>query len=213
VGQGGVGFVGQTGSSWAGSSTFPPCTNRYRLYCFEETYTNVEIPPSIDLKRVFISSEMYHGAFGGLAGADGRCQSLADAAGIGGTWRAWLSTNTVDAKDRIADALYYNQGPSERSIIAFSKGDLIDGSIRNLIKYNENGNFTNGRVWTGTNSNGEARQFGSTYYNCNHWTSASSSLVGRIGTNLQRDGGWTSSSNLQCHWDYNTRAHLYCFEE
>ena len=49
------------------------------------------------------------GNLGGLAGADAHCQSLAQAVGAGGkTWRAYLSTSTVDAKDRIGSGPWYN---------------------------------------------------------------------------------------------------------
>jgi hypothetical protein len=46
---------------------------------------------------------------GGLDGADAHCASLAEAAGVTGkTWRAYLSTATVDAKDRIGTGPWYN---------------------------------------------------------------------------------------------------------
>src|SRR5690606_30987322 len=62
------------------------------------------------------------GDLGGLAGADAHCQSLAAAVGAGGkTWRAYLSTSTVDAKDRIGNGPWYN-----------SKGDLIAQNVADL---------------------------------------------------------------------------------
>jgi hypothetical protein len=49
------------------------------------------------------------GNLGGLAGADATCQSLAQAVGAGSkTWRAYLSTSTVDAKSRIGNGPWYN---------------------------------------------------------------------------------------------------------
>lgn len=42
------------------------------------------------------------GDLGGVAGADARCEQLAAAVGAGDrTWRAYLSTDAVDARDRI----------------------------------------------------------------------------------------------------------------
>jgi hypothetical protein len=52
-------------------------------------------------KRIFLTSTVYDGNLGGLAGADAKCQARADAAQLGGTWKAILSTRTVDAADRI----------------------------------------------------------------------------------------------------------------
>ena len=51
---------------------------------------------------------------GGLAGADAHCQQLAAAAGAGGTWRAYLSTQAADgqpavnARDRIGSGPWQN---------------------------------------------------------------------------------------------------------
>jgi hypothetical protein len=56
--------------------------------------------------RTFVTSTLQLGTFGGLAGGDAICQARADAATLGGTWRAWLSTSTVDARDRIVGAQY-----------------------------------------------------------------------------------------------------------
>jgi hypothetical protein len=66
------------------------------------------------------------GNLGGLAGADAHCQSLAQAVGAGGkTWRAYLSTSTVDAKDRIGNGPWYNV-----------KGQLIAQNVADLHSAN-----------------------------------------------------------------------------
>ena len=62
------------------------------------------------------------GNLGGLAGADAHCNALATAAGITGkTWRAYLSTSTVNARDRIGDGPWYNV-----------KGELIAENLEQL---------------------------------------------------------------------------------
>ncbi|MCX7305121.1 MAG: hypothetical protein NTV73_12420 [Hyphomicrobiales bacterium] len=59
---------------------------------------------------------------GGLDGADAHCASLAEAAGVTGkTWRAYLSTSAVDAKDRIGAGPWYN-----------AKGDKIADDVASL---------------------------------------------------------------------------------
>lgn len=65
---------------------------------------------------------------GGLAGADAHCQSLAEAVGAGGrTWRAYMSTSTVNARDRIGQGPWYNV-----------QGDLIAHDIDDLHEGNDN---------------------------------------------------------------------------
>jgi hypothetical protein len=57
-------------------------------------------PPNI----VFTTSTTQTAALGGLAGADAICAQRALAAGLAGTYRAWLSTSTVNAIDRLGSA-------------------------------------------------------------------------------------------------------------
>ena len=59
---------------------------------------------------------------GGLDGADAHCASLAEAAGVTGkTWRAYLSTASVDAKDRIGAGPWFN-----------AKGEKIADDVASL---------------------------------------------------------------------------------
>jgi hypothetical protein len=54
---------------------------------------------------VFVTStEQAGGDLGGLSGADSICNDRAAAAGLPGTYVAWLSTATTDAIDRLGDA-------------------------------------------------------------------------------------------------------------
>jgi hypothetical protein len=97
------------------------------LVVFQTSCAQVEEQPAMGF---FITSvNMGEGAnLGGLAGADGHCQVLADAIGSGGrTWRAYLSTATVDARDRIGSGPWYN-------VI----GELIATDVDDLHEGNDN---------------------------------------------------------------------------
>ena len=52
-------------------------------------------------RRVFVTSTTSGPDLGGLAGADTVCNTLAADAGLGGAWVAWLSTQSVNAEDRL----------------------------------------------------------------------------------------------------------------
>ena len=114
------------------------------------------------------------GNLGGLEGADAHCQQLAAAVGAGGrTWRAYLSTSTVNARDRIGNGPWYNV-----------KGELIANSVEDLhsdanriskqTALTETGQVVNGRgdkpnmhdMLTGSNADGTAAD-----KTCNNWTS------------------------------------------
>ena len=83
---------------------------------------------------------------GGLAGADAWCASLAEAAGVTGkTWRAYLSTSTENARDRIGDGPWVNAKGVE---IAASLAALHDDNAPGLTKetaLDEKGEVVNGR--------------------------------------------------------------------
>jgi hypothetical protein len=84
--------------------------------------------PAANMSFFVTSSNPKGGNLGGLAGADQVCQSLAKAAGAGAkTWRAYLSTSTVDAKSRIGNGPWYN-----------FKGELIAQNVADLHTADKN---------------------------------------------------------------------------
>ena len=122
---------------------------------------------------------------GGLEGADAHCQNLAAAAGAGDqTWRAYLSTSSTNARDRIGSGPWYN-----------AKGELIASSVDELHSdankiskqtgLTETGAMVNGRgdtpnthdILTGSNADGTLAA-GMT---CEDWTSNSSASKAFVG--------------------------------
>ena len=110
---------------------------------------------------------------GGLEGADALCQRLAEAAGsTGKTWRAYLSTSTVNARDRIGAGPWYN---AKGVLIANGLDDLHsdENGISKATGLTEAGNPVNGRgdkpnqhdILTGTNADGSANA-----NTCGDWT-------------------------------------------
>jgi PKD repeat protein len=149
--------------------------------------------------QVFVTSEGYQGDLGGLAGADQECQLLAEAAGLPGTWTAWLSDDNTDARDRIRDGQYEQLF---QDIVADNLADLTDGSLNAPINYDENRDIQNEFVWTGTQSDGTRTEF-----NCNGWTTAADTVQGTGGVSDQTDEQWTDEGPQSCS-EYRS---LYCF--
>ena len=136
--------------------------------------------------------------FGGLAGADQHCQTLAAAAGLGDkTWRAYLSasaagsTPAVNARDRIGTGPWRNV---KGVVVATSVDELhADNNLTKQTSLTEKGAVVNGRgdtpnkhdVLTGTQPNGTAFP-GTDDKTCGNWTKSGegSAIVGHI----DRDG-------------------------
>ena len=82
---------------------------------------------------------------GGLEGADAHCASLAEAAGsTGKTWRAYLSTSSENAKDRIGSGPWFNQkGEKIADDVASLHSDA--NAISKQTALDEKGQTVNGR--------------------------------------------------------------------
>ncbi len=155
--------------------------------------------------RVFVTSATYDGVLGGIAGADQRCQMHADAAGLGGTFRAWLSdTQGNGPLTTFAQSAepYELVGGDE---IAANWADLIDGSIATPINRDETGTPVGDVTpvaWTGTQASGMP---GSPC--CDDWSSTASGAW--HGSTMAIDAMWSFQSGLGC----TSVARLYCFEQ
>lgn len=125
------------------------------------------------------------GDLGGLEGADAHCQSLAAAVGAGNkTWRAYLSTDRVDARDRIGDGPWYNvAGVMIAENVADLHGD--DNKLTAETALNERGespNYIGGEqplqhdMLTGTNEDGTASDM-----TCNNWTDGTDGSTAMLG--------------------------------
>ncbi len=138
---------------------------------------------------------------GGLAGADAYCAQLADSVGAGGrTWRAYLSTSDIDARDRIGDGPWYNSRGVE---IASSVDNLHgDNNLTKETQLNERGEEVNGRgdspnrhdILTGSNLDGTSS--GAT---CNDWTSSSGDGSASVGHHDRTGGGQNPTSWNSAH--------------
>jgi hypothetical protein len=159
-------------------------------------------PPDLGgAQRVFVTSAQFPGFIdnlaGGVTGADLKC---AQAAG-GGTWRAWLSDDSIDAIDRVLGS-----GPWLRmdGQVAFARRPNELPMVKLNLDEHAVDVGPNARVWTGTGSNGRllAGQ------DCLSWSSVSGMDGGEYGEADVVLGGWTDFQSQAC----NTSAHLYCFE-
>lgn len=160
--------------------------------------------------RVFISSQEYDGNLGGTSGGDQKCQALANAANLGGTWKAWLSTSSIDASVNInyADDITYALAATGATIanpgnlLKTGTPDFID--LLSTINIDENGavdNFFN--AWTGTRSDGTQDST-----NCQGWTVNVAAQTGLVGDPGFANFQWTGNNIPNC----STTEKIYCFE-
>lgn len=164
--------------------------------------------PTPGPKYVFVTSQTYNGNLGGLTGGDAKCQTRADAQNSlsivkNKTWKAWLSTSSQNAIDRITNEKYVR---IDGQIIANDKNDLINSTIAHPINITEINDIITGseqRVWTGTETNGQGA-----FDTCLDWTKNDFSMDGEEGA-VASTSEWTSGTANECA----KLNKLYCFEQ
>jgi len=175
------------------------------------------------VKLVFVTSVGHNGNFGGIAGADSFCQQRATAAGLQGTYKAWLSAGTVGTgpatrftKAGIPYALV------DGTVIANNWADLTDGAINAPLNLTEFGQVpTTQFIWSYTRIDGTPGLFGNPNHNCygadchcNNWSTTSTGgnpITGSaVAQRTKSDDDWTDYSfGNFCGSDFS----VYCFQQ
>jgi hypothetical protein len=168
---------------------------------------------------VFISSQNYSGDLGGIAGADAKCQKLAEDAGLTGTFLAWLS----DASTTPLTRFHHSEIPYvlvDGTKVADNWADLVDGTLDEPIYLTETGGEPTvgttpcgggGYVtaWSSTNSSGGL--IGGGAYTCNSYgsTSGTGAAWGLAKDTTASWSSWCTTAGSLC----GTLSALYCFEQ
>jgi len=120
-----------------------------------DTETSSEPLTAADGLSFFVSSSTnMTGNLGGLTGADKICTDLATAAGAGDkVWKAYLSTTTANAKDRIGVGPWFN---AKKVQVAASVAALHDGTLKGNsdLFITEKGDKINGQWNSSSGMNG-----------------------------------------------------------
>ena len=152
-------------------------------------------------KIVFATSSKQNGDLGGPSGADGICGDLAVAAGLEGTFKAWVSATGEPAGDRLAHAdVPYVRTDGTR--VANDWDDLVDGNLDAPISRDEEGKSISGDVWTGTRANGNTGDS-----TCSGFDSTDG--FGVCGSSTATGGNWSDNIQPFC----TSALRLYCVEQ
>jgi hypothetical protein len=158
---------------------------------------------------MFVTSRRYPTDFDHIEVVDGYCEAAARAAGLPGRYRAWLSSQTVNALDRLAGARGWLRPDGQ--VFADTVDDIKSGRIASPPFIDELGGEIhtplNDPVITGTDL------LASSTMPCDHWTPDAATSGGPPnetfgGTTDATGGDWSSSSPAGCG---PTLARFYCF--
>jgi hypothetical protein len=162
------------------------------------------------VKRVFVTSTDPNGAaFGGVTGGDTHCQSRAAAAGLGGTWRAILSS-TAEATWAV-NRVGYNWAELRlvdgTTTVAYAP-NLWSTLLNPIIQTEFGATRPSTRILSGTASNGKTYSTTADLSNMFNWTNASCSA-----TYMQGNSSSLSATITQGYWLCQSDGALYCIEQ
>jgi hypothetical protein len=160
---------------------------------------------------VFVTSGMYNGNLGGLAGADAKCQTLATAAQLPGTYKAWLSDKNYSAASRLT----HGTGPYvlvDGTVVANGWTGLTTGTLLHAIDLTEKGGvWPTNNVWTATTASGDIKPLADVEdAYCYNWSQSTFSAYVQAG--FGRDdgsGSWTDFDHTSC----DALGTLYCVQQ
>lgn len=179
--------------------------------------------PGPGVKIAFVTSVAYTGNLGGLDGADAKCATLASAANLSGTFRAWLSDSTGSPSTRFTHPTVDYVFVDRTTVFAHGWVDLTSTSPKPAFNMNELGGTAaisdtpcaglNGgyAVWVSTNNDGTpAPQVADGDHTCSNWSSEAveATAVG-LGSPTAYWIGFCSSGVPSC----SKHAPIYCFEQ
>lgn len=191
--------VGSSFDGWSGSCSGTGTCTVTMSQARSVTATFTKLAPNI----AFVTSTTHNGNLGGLTGADNICKARAAAAGLAGTYRAWLSTSTTNAVTRLGSARGWVRVDGKPLVDTIA--DLTTGKLIHPLRIDETGtDVGHARVTTGTNPDGKVS---TTSDLCGNWTSSATGGYTRQGATDGLGGLFTSIGGQTC----GSAARLYCF--
>jgi hypothetical protein len=173
---GGAGGNGGADATGAGGTT-SDTTTRKRVFHLKNG-TLGQIPDANDPRT-------------GLEVADAECTKAGQAHG-GVQWKAWLSSSTVSALNRIADV-----GPwyrlDQTTLLFHNLASIVNGPLVPISPQSDVVDDTRNLFWTGTLLDGTA-----SVDNCQDWTTYMGLNIATVGRADTSGQGWVDPTPLSC---------------
>lgn len=163
-----------------------------------------------DDHRVFVTSTTYSGNLGGIVGANLKCASVAQAAGLKRSYKAIISVKDQEPLNTLAfsGAIYTVDSSENTNLIVSTGSDLWNANtvdLLNQINVDENGETVAVSVWTGADGSGGDQN----ETNCDEWEDSSIGQDGQFGSTTNTDDRWINTNFEDCA---NDNA-LYCISQ
>jgi hypothetical protein len=195
------GLVDGGAGSWA-SGAEQTCSDAVTIYCFA---TDLAVAPVLHPEgtaRAFLTDREPIGS-GGAPHLDSRCQSYADAKGLGGSFKALVPSSTGNPASRIVPPTVGMPWVRLDGVTVTTDFTSFEAPLGLTV----GGTYESDMVWTGTVSPTTSSNAGAT---CTYWTTPSNTITTTVGrsSRARLQDGFAGAGSLAC----NSQARLYCFE-
>ena len=191
------------------------------LYCWGANSVGELGLGGVTSSTVFVTSTTYNGNFGtpaatAIANANADCAARATAAGLSGTYLAWIASiknGSAGANDPFTTFVQsvFPYKEVNGTVVATNWTKLVSGTLTNAITLSESGGTVSGDVWSNVATTGKASTNGnSTTKNCAEWSNGAAD-TGNYGVIGSATASWTflTADTATC----STTNSLYCFQQ
>ncbi|HEY0139231.1 MAG TPA: hypothetical protein VGB85_34320 [Nannocystis sp.] len=165
-------------------------------------------------RLAFVLAEPVSPKFGGVSAADQMCAQQAQAAGLPGTYYAWLGHSGGGPADRFSRASVPYTLP-DGTLLAADWDALTREGPDAAIDMTAAGKRVeaedDARVWTGTNEAGDANTYNNASNYCSDWTRNVIGEFAVVGFLRDRSkiGAWALGNLVPC----TGKGYVYCFQQ
>jgi hypothetical protein len=196
------------------ASILPACGDEEEVAC---DCAEVGCFADMCTKTVFVTRNAIPSNFGGIAAADALCAQEAAAAGLPGTYYAWLSDKTSSPFTRFSRPTVPYTLPDGAEIAA--NYDALAVAVPPIAQHADatpvpadDPDDDPQQVWTGTTIDGHPDTNNNASNYCSDWTSnviTNFTLVGWIHSRVKPKFDWTRANLVPC----TGVGYLYCFQQ
>jgi len=191
--------AGVTFSGWSGACSGTGTACSFTVMSDSVATATFDAAPNV----VFVTSTTHSGNLGGVSGADAICQARAAAAGLAGTFVAYLTSGSTGAYQRVSGGAGWVR--TDGRPVTSDHTSMLNGFMYHPIRLDEFGNDIGAQpVMTG--GSGDGLDWSN---DCNGWSSNSALESRYLGySDAVGDDAFSSAAEMGC----GGLARIYCFQ-
>ena len=163
-------------------------------------------------RMVFVTAAAFNGDLGGLVGADAKCAQAALNSTLlsdikNAQWLAWISDRATSPANRMDTAYTGYYKLTNGAVLAHGWAELTAPPLATALDVDESGVSVGPPLQAWSNTTPQGASVG--VEDCDNWSSATFTALGRFGETNMNDATWTDTPIAT---NCSNSFHLYCFQ-